>query len=75
MPKSRARNVYEKLHPSDQDAVNIKTGRKAGVIFTKAWPRVSFDEAVRDVAGRPGTYTTERGGILKRKASKTTIGQ
>lgn len=65
MPKSRARNVYEKLTASDQNAVDIKTGRKAGVIFTKAWPKVSFDQAVRDVAGRPGAYTTKPGDVIR----------
>lgn len=67
MPKSRARSVYEKLHPSDQRQVDIRTGRAEGVKFTLHWPKRTFDEAVREVAGKPGSYTTERGGPVKRK--------
>lgn len=65
MPKSRARNVYEKLSSSDQSTVDIKTGRKAGIVFTRDWPRVSFDQAVREVAGRPGAYTTKPGDTIR----------
>lgn len=70
--KSRSRRIYEKLHASDQREIDIRTGRAQGITFTKDWPTVSFEQAVKDVVGKPGTYTTKPGGALKRRA---TIGQ
>lgn len=65
MPKSQSRNVYEKLSEADQSNVDIRTGRKSGVIFTKDWPAISFEKAIREVAGTPGAYTTKPGDVVR----------
>lgn len=71
MPKSQSRRVYEKLSEADQSDVDIRTGRKSGVIFTRDWPRVSFEKAVREVAGKPGAYTTKPGDVIRNSRLKS----
>ena len=71
MPKkSRSRSIYESLHPEDQRQVDISTGRAEGIYFGREWPRKSFDEAVKDQAGQPGSYTTAPGDIIRRRRKK-----
>jgi len=65
MPKSSARATYEQLNPSDQAQVDISTGRYPGVLFTKDYPALGFDQAVQKVAGQPGAYTTKPGDVIR----------
>ena len=68
MPKkSQARSVFEKLHAYDQDYVMYKMDKLPsgeplipGKISTK-----QFSDVVREVAGKPGAYTTKPGDMIR----------